>query len=118
MREFTPLQINNLSELFYNHQIHSALLEDWLESNIKEFCKISYDYYDHSIELYLGPYWNNISLEDKIFEMMQKCGFSLCFVNYCNSKEEVVSLYKTISRGGIRLAPNSRWSAEEAAEYV
>jgi hypothetical protein len=119
MKPIKPIQINNLADLFEEYQIKTALFEDWLAEHITQYCKITHDYYDNSLEIYLGPYWNNIKLDDKIMEVVRDHGFGMCYINYCNSKEEVVYFGKSgISRGDIRLAPNPRWTEAEAQEYI
>lgn len=119
MKNFTPLQINNFAELFSSYQIFQGVLENWLEENIVQFCKFSHDYYDNSLEIYLGPHWDNVKLDNDIIEKIQEFGFGMCYVNYCNSKEEVIYFQKgKIHRGDIKLVEFSKWTVEEAAEYI
>lgn len=113
-----PIQIDNLSNLFYCYKIEKGLLNEWFHDNLPNFCKMTHDWYDNSIELYLGPLSNNILIDDKIIEKCKNCGFSQMWVNYTNNTEEYILLRDKIIRYGLRERPYVKWTEEEAKEYI
>lgn len=113
-----PITISNISELFQNYQIQEALLDDYFVENLPNYCKMTYDYYDNSIELYLGPAANNILVEDKIIEKCKDCGFDQGWINYTNQTEEYFTFKDgKIYRGGIKPRPYPKWTEEESRVY-
>lgn len=115
-----PIQIKNISELFSNYQIQEALLEDFFAENLPNYCKMTYDYYDNSVELYLSPAANGVLVEDKIIEKCRDAGFNCGWINYTNQTEEYFTFDKNrkIMRSGITSRIYSKWTEKEANEYI
>jgi hypothetical protein len=113
-----PETVKNYAECLFLASACEVDIEDWLDDNCIQFGKISCDYHDGSIEIYLGPEANDVPVDQKVIEKCKEWGFTCGWINYTNQKEEHFNCHR-MSRDGIKLRSHKSWWNEETCkEYI